>query len=202
MSISDQVKLFVCGDTKPPQRKKGDAGIDFFVPNLTQKFIEDLTEKNPGQPFRWGLVGAPQNEKDVEDNKGVYIYLPPGEDLLIPTYVKSRFPDNIVLQMNNKSGVATNQKFVVGANIVDSSYEGIIHVHIFNASNHMRFIEFGQKIAQAVPIVFDDRDIELFYDNTIEAFKEYKNFVPVEEFYKDHDSHRGDKGFGEGTGIK
>ena len=201
MSINEQVKLFVCGDVKPPQRKKGDAGIDFFMPNLSEQFIKDLTEKNPGQPFRWGLVGAPQNEKDVEENKGIYLYLPAHEDLLIPTYVKARFPENVVLRMSNKSGVSTNQKFLIGAEIIDSSYEGMIHIHIFNASNNQRFIEFGQKIAQAIPLYFDDKPIELYYDNTIEKYKEFKNFVSLEDFYKDHNSERGEGGFGS-TGIK
>jgi dUTPase len=200
--MSEHVKFFVCGDVKPPQRKAGDAGCDFFVPNLSEQFVKDLTEKNPGQPFRWGLVVAPANEEDVKENKGVYLYLPAHEDLLIPTYVKARFPDNIVLQVNNKSGVAVNQKLGFGANVIDSSYEGMIHIHVFNHSNNNRFIEFGQKLVQMIPIQFDNQDIEIFYDNSIEAFKEYKNFITVEEFYAGHSTHRGEKGFGEGTGIK
>ena len=201
-SASDHVKLFVCGDVKPPQRKAGDAGIDFFVPNLSEKFIADLVEKNPGQPFRWGLVGAPSNEEEARDNKGIFIYLPPHEDILIPTYVKARFPSNIALQANNKSGVATNQKLGFGAQLIDAAYEGIIHIHVFNNSNSQRFIEFGQKLMQFVPVYIDEKPIEIFYDNSIEEFKEYKNFISVEEFYKDHETHRGEKGFGEGTGLK
>ena len=201
MDLTGQVKLFVCGDTTAPQRKKGDGGIDFFVPNLSEQFIKDLTEKNPGQPFRWGLVGAPQNEEDMKTNNGIFLYLPAHEDILIPTYVKSRFPENMVLRMSNKSGVSTNQKLIIGAEIIDSSYEGIIHVHVFNASNNQRFIQFGQKIAQAVPILINKEEIEIFYDNKIEAFKEYKNFVSLEDFYKDHNSERGEGGFGS-TGLK
>jgi len=202
-NIGEKVKLFVCGDTKEPQRNAGkDAGIDLFMPNLSEKFIMELTEKNPGQPFRWGLVGAPQSEKDLEENKGVYIYLPPHEDLVIPTYIKSRFPENLCLRVSNKSGVATKQKFIVGAEIVDASYEGIIHIHIFNASNVTRFIEFGQKLAQLIPIVIDNQEIEVYYDNSIEAFKQNQNTIALEDFYKDHSSDRKDAGFGNGTGIK
>ena len=201
-NIGENVKLFVCGKTKAPERRSGpDAGIDLFVPDLTEQFIQDLTEKNPGQPYRWGLVGAPQTEEDLKDNKGVYLYLPPHEDLLIPTYVKTRFPENMCLRISNKSGIATKQKFIVGAEIVDASYEGIIHVHIFNASNALRFIEFGQKIAQAIPIIIDPQNIEVFYDNKIEDFKEFKNFIPVEEFYEGHDTTRKEGAFGS-TGTK
>jgi len=201
--IGQNVKFFVCGPTKPPQRNSGkDAGVDLFVPDLSEQFIKDLSEKNPGQPFRWGLVGAPQSEKDLQENKGVYLYLPPHEDIVIPTYVKSRFPENMCLRISNKSGVATKQKFIVGAEIVDASYEGIIHVHIFNASNAMRFIEFGQKIAQAIPIIIDPQNIEIYFDSTIEGFKEAPNKVTIEEFYENHATDRGDKGFSEGTGLK
>jgi len=198
----EHVRLFVCGDVKAPQRAKGDAGIDLFMPNLCEKLIKDIAEKNPGQPYRWGLVGAPQNEEELKNNAGVYLYIPSGEDIVIPTYVRARFPSNIVLMITNKSGVATNQKLKTGADTVDSAYQGIIHVHLFNTSNATRFIEFGQKLAQAVPKFIDDQDIEVFYDNQIEAFKEYKNFISVEDFYAGHESHRGDKGFGEGTGLK
>jgi len=192
----NSVKFFLEGDTKPPQRTRGNAGCDIFIPNLTEQFIKDLTAKNPGQPFRWGLVGAPATKEEVQKNTGVYIYLPPHEDLLIPTYVKTRFDDNVVLMMTNKSGVATSQKLIVGANTIDSSYQGIIHVHVFNASNNMRFLEFGQKIAQVVPKLFNDKDIEIFYSNEVEAFKEFKNFISVDEFYLNHDSTRKEGGFG------
>lgn len=197
----EHVKFLVCGDVKAPVRTKGNAGVDFFVPNLNEQFIKDLVEKNPGQPYRWGLVGSPQNEEEQKNNQGVYLYLPAGEDLLIPSYVKARFPDNIVLEITNKSGVATNQKLAIGADTIDSSYEGMIHIHVINTSNNLRFIEFGQKIAQGVPQFIDDQPIEIFYDNKIEAFKEYKNFVSVEQFYENHQSDRKENGFGS-TGTK
>ena len=196
----EHVKIFVQGNTKVPTRAKGDAGIDLYMPNLTESFIKDLTDKNPGQPFRWSLIGAPKDEEEVKNNKGVYLQLSPHEDIVIPTYVSARIPENCVLIMTNKSGVATGQKLKVGADTIDSSYQGIIHIHVFNFSNVPRFIEFGQKLAQMVPQVFNNEDIEIFYDDKIETFKEYKNFVSKEKFYEGHSSERGDKGFSEGTG--
>jgi dUTPase len=200
--MSDNIKFFVTGDVKPPQRNTGlDAGFDFFIPNLNEKFIKDLTEKNPGQPFRWGLVGAPTNEEELRENKGIFLYVPAHEDILIPTYIKARFSKDWCLRVSNKSGVATSQKLTVGAEIIDSSYEGIIHVHLFNSSNATRFLEFGQKIAQVIPIRINTEEHEIYYDNTIEAYKEFKNFISVEDFYEGHESARKDQGFGS-TGIK
>jgi dUTPase len=200
--LGSQVKFFVFGDTKSPTRKQGDAGIDVFVPNLSENFVKSLTEKNPGQPFRWGLVGAPQNEQEIRENKGIFLYLPAHEDILIPTYLKARFPENLYLRVANKSGVSVNQKLMVGAGVIDSSYEGEIIIHVFNNSNVTRFIEFGQKLAQLVPEMIDTQAIEIYYDSTNSAFTEYKNTVSVDDFYENHDSHRGEAGFGEGTGLK
>lgn len=196
--MSDKVKLFVCGDVKAPKRDAGyDAGIDVFVPNLTEQFMVDLTKKNPGHPFRWGVIGSPvENEENVKQNEGLYLYLAPGEDLLIPTYLKARIPNDMYLKVANKSGVCTKQKLVVGADTIDSSYEGIMHVHIFNASNSMRFIQFGQSIAQLIPIKIDNDEIEVWYDDSIELFKEMKNQTNAEKFYEGHESKRKEKGFG------
>jgi dUTPase len=196
------LKLFVHGDVKPPQRAPGDAGVDFYTPNLSEQFIKDLSDKNPGQPFRWGLVGAPKEGQDQNDNDGVYLYIPPGEDLLIPTYVCSRMDSNVVLQVNNKSGVATNQKLAFGANIIDASYQGMIHIHVYNYSNNLRFISFGQKLVQMVPILYNDKEIEIFYDETNDSFKQFKNTVTKDKFFEAHEfTNRGDKGFGNGTGL-
>jgi dUTPase len=200
-NIGDTIKLFVQGDTKPPKREKLSAGIDVFVPNLSEQFIKDLTEKNPGQPFRWGLVGAPQSEEDVKDNKGIFLYIPAHEDIIIPTYIKTRFPDNLCLKVANKSGVASNQKFMVGAEIIDSGYEEQLYIHIFNMSNTTRFLEFGQKLAQLIPIVIDYQSTEVYYDATLPQFEELKNTITEEDFFEGHVERDGKEGFGS-SGIK
>lgn len=201
--MENNVKILVCGDTKTPVRAAGfDAGIDVFVPNLTEKFMKDLTDKNPGHPFRWGVVGTPpENEEEIKQNEGLYLYLAPGEDLLIPTYLKARIPNNMYLKVANKSGVCTKQKLVVGADTVDSSYEGIMHVHIFNASNAMRFIQFGQSIAQLIPTLIDNQNIEVYFDESVDIFKDKADNekTSFEKFYEGHESKRKDKGFGEGN---
>lgn len=198
------VKFYVCGDVKPPVRKAGlDAGIDVFVPNLTEKFMVDLTAKNPGHPFRWGVIGSPieksEDGKEPGQNDGLYLYIAPHEDLLIPTYLKARFPDNMYLRCANKSGRCTKQKLIVGADTIDASYEGIIHVHVFNASNSMRFIQFGQSIAQFIPTLIDNSEIDVWYDEKNPLFKDLKQQTSEEKFYEGHVTERGDKGFGAGN---
>lgn len=195
------VKFFVCGDVKPPKRAAGlDAGIDVFVPNLTEKFMMDLTAKNPGHPFRWGVIGTPVDDaKEVDQNDTLFLYLAPHEDLLIPTYLKALMPKDVYLKVANKSGVSTKQKFITGADTIDYSYEGVMHVHVINSSNSMRFIRFGQSIAQLIPVKIDTDEIEVWYDEKNDSFKEFKNRTTDEAFYEGHESARHEKGFGEGN---
>ncbi|MCF0126215.1 MAG: hypothetical protein HUJ68_10775 [Clostridia bacterium] len=201
--LISEVKLFVCGDVKTPQRAKGDAGIDLYVPNFSEQFIKDLTEKNPGQPIKWQIQPTLLSEDEFKEdpNKSGFILLSPHEDLLIPTYVKSLIPEDIYLRMANKSGVCTKQKLVVGAEVIDSSYEGIIHMHVFNNSNTAKIIQFGQKFCQMIPEKYSNSEIEVWYDTNLPQFEEMKNRTTVEDFYKDHKSERGEGGFGS-TSLK
>ena len=45
---NEKVKFLVRGDVKPPKRDAGyDAGIDVYMPNLTEQFLVDFAQKNP-----------------------------------------------------------------------------------------------------------------------------------------------------------
>lgn len=182
------IKFLVCGDVKKPQRKRGDAGIDLFVPNYSDDFkVQLLTENNIYDCF--------DNEEGERHDAWISngsIVLQPGADIKIPTFVRALIPENECLRFSNKSGVALKQKLIVGAEIIDSSYEGIMNIHVFNVSNETRLIEFGQKLIQAVPIIIDTDEIECITQT---------EFFTEKEFYKNHDHSRGDGGFGS-TGIK
>jgi dUTPase len=190
------LRFFVCGPTDPPRRDDGyDAGFDIMCPHFTEQFCKDLTEKNPGQPVRWSIVGGGQiDEKDPD--RGFYIQINPHQDILIPTYLKTRFDKGWVLECMNKSGVATLQKLDKGAEVIDSSYEGICHVHLTNTSDIPQFVSFGQKLAQFVIKKIDPEPAEVWYDESLEYFKELKNTTTLEKFYEGHESKRKDGGFG------
>jgi dUTPase len=196
------VQFYVCGNTKPPKRRDGeDAGFDIFIPNLSEQFVKDLIEKNPGQPTKWGIVGAGDPESD-DKNAGFYIQLGPHQDILIPSYVKSKFPPSWALRATNKGSVAIRQHLIVGAELIDSSYRGIIYIHLINTSPINQFIGFGQKMCQLVPIRIDEAPAEIFYDKSIDEFKEFKNLTDEESFFSDAPpSSRGEGAFGS-TGAK
>ena len=83
------------------------------------------------------------------------IILQPGEDVLIPSGIKTRLPIRTALIAFNKSGVATKKKFSKGAQVIDPDYQGEIHIHVFNVGKEPREINPGDKIIQFIhlPII-------------------------------------------------
>jgi len=79
-------------------------------------------------------------------SKAVY----PGDSILIPSGIKVELPDDTALIAFNKSGVCTKQSLQVGACVVDCDYRGEIHLHVFNYSNEIQFVDPGQKLVQFV----------------------------------------------------
>jgi dUTPase len=166
-----------------------------YVPNVSNDFVKDLVEKNPGQPVRWSIVGTGPTEKDADPNEGYFIQVAPHCDILIPSYIKARFTPDICLRVSNKGSIATKKKLICGAEIVDTSYQGIIYIHLINTSSTLQFIEFGKKMCQLVPVRIDNSPFEVFYDNHFEQFKDLKNFIDPETFYTS-ETARGEGAFG------
>lgn len=164
------IKFLKIRDVKNPERELGNAGIDFFIPNYSREFELELKEKNPK------LVIV--NEK---------IYLSPGQDVLIPSGIKSKFDNNISLDAANKSGIALKKKLIVGAQIIDASYQGEIHVHLFNVGSELVELDFGQKIIQFIPRFINIETHDVYED------------LSDEEFFEE-ESKRGSGGFGS-TGV-
>jgi dUTP pyrophosphatase len=76
----------------------------------------------------------------------------PGESALIPSGIKVNLPHLWSLIAFNKSGVATKKRLQVGAAVVDSDYQGEIHLHVFNVGNESQTIRAGDKLVQFVCI--------------------------------------------------
>lgn len=167
------LKFLKQGTVKNPQREFGNAGIDFFVPSFSSKTIDDIQKANI-HPI------SILNKR---------ICIPPHTDILIPTYFSVLMDANIALIAQNKSGIAKNKNLVIGASVVDASYEGIIHIHVINVSNNEQYIDFDQKLVQFVPFYINTEDIDIIEN------------IDKSEFYKDHHFSRGSGGFGS-TGLK
>lgn len=157
-------------NVKSPERDASEnAGIDFYIPEKDSFTPEEI--KNFGEHVY------------VEDNT-ITIY--PHSDIKIPAGIKSKFPNNVALVAYNKSGIATKKKLVVGAQVIDTSYQGEWHLHLINTSDEPQWIEFGQKIVQFIPQIIDTSDVVI-------------SNLPENEFFTET-TERGAGGFGS-TGV-
>jgi len=113
----------------PVRAHKTDAGMDlFYCPN--------------------GTRGA-----SMLDN-GEY-WLSARSSNLVSTGLKTEIPEGYMLEIKNKSGIASKRQLIVGACVVDPGYDGEIYVNLHNIGTETQKIKPGDKIAQAVlvPIV-------------------------------------------------
>lgn len=102
------------------------------------------------------------------------ILLEPGQDALIPSGIKANVPTGFMLMAGNKSGVATKNKLIKGAEIVDEDYTGEIHIHVFNIGKHTTLINPGQKLIQfiLVPVNYEGVEVVEELDNIESERKE------------------------------
>ena len=144
------MKCQLTRDVTPPQRANPvDAGIDFFVPNYSLEFVEVLRSKNTGIRLVYPMAEL------KGDSSLPCLRLLPGERILIPSGVKVLVPEHHALIGFNKSGVSTKQGLDILAAVIDSGYQGEVHISLVNSSCQDVRINFGQKIVQyiLIPIV-------------------------------------------------
>ena len=82
--------------------------------------------------------------------EGAASRIKPGQSVLLETGIKMQVPPGCMLQIMNKSGVASKKHLITGACVVDEGYTGEIFVNLHNIGTETEFVEAGQKIAQGV----------------------------------------------------
>ena len=82
--------------------------------------------------------------------EGAAVRIAPGQSVLLETGIKMEVPPDCMLQIMNKSGIASKRSLIAGACVVDSGYDGEIFVNLHNIGKEPQTIEPGQKIAQGV----------------------------------------------------
>tara|TARA_B100000035_G_scaffold314517_1_gene331051 strand:- start:486 stop:944 length:459 start_codon:yes stop_codon:yes gene_type:complete len=98
--------------------------------------------------------------------EGVAVRIAPGQSALLDTGVKIEVPSNCMLQVMNKSGIASKSHLITGACVVDEGYTGEIFVNLHNIGKDIQFIEPGQKIAQAIFVRIEKPELwEIEEDN-------------------------------------
>tara|TARA_B100000282_G_scaffold258483_1_gene205807 strand:- start:669 stop:1139 length:471 start_codon:yes stop_codon:yes gene_type:complete len=93
--------------------------------------------------------------------------VPPGGRFFIPSGIKANVPDGYALIAMNKSGVSLNKNLMVGACVVDSDYQGEIHLHLLNTGNVNATIAPGDKLVQFLLIPVDHGQIEIVSESEL-----------------------------------
>lgn len=146
--ISDNYIYFnLVRKVKEPKRANlHDAGIDFYMPEIDNKFIDDYLKLNP-------------NSKIVSTEIESRIEILPNERVLIPSGVRVWINDkSSALIAANKSGLASKFGLIFTAQVVDSDYTGEIHLGILNTGKEVKYFRPGDKVIQFVhtPIVLSE----------------------------------------------
>ena len=109
------------------------------------------------------LFFCPAPRDDIP--KQIESVLPHGSSLF-PTGLKIEVPEGYMLEIKNKSGIASKRGLIVGAFVVDRGYTGEIFVNLHNPSDRTQTIHAGQKIAQAVFVKIRE-DIQIIESGNI-----------------------------------
>lgn len=129
----------------PTRANCHDAGTDFYIPEFTNTFYDDLLLKNEKNNISYKL------EIDSQGCEVLKMTLAPHAQINIPSGIKVNILDkNTYLDANNKSGVATKYHLVVGAKVVDADYQGEIHLNMINTGDEKVTLCTGQKIVQFI----------------------------------------------------
>mgnify|MGYP003656310042 FL=1 len=100
------------------------------------------------------LFYCPNGERNhIISEEGLAI--DPRDSKVIPTGIKVEVPYGHMLEIKNKSGIASKRMLITGACVVDPGYNGELFVNLHNIGLNTQYIKSGDKIAQAVliPIV-------------------------------------------------
>lgn len=106
------------------------------------------------------------------DSNTAAVRVEPNRSVLLGTGIKMEVPSGCMLQIMNKSGVASKKQLVTGACVVDEGYDGEIFVNLHNIGTETQFIEPGQKLAQGVfvriekPVLWEIKESSVYGKST------------------------------------
>ena len=78
------------------------------------------------------------------------ITIPPASGAILETGIKMEVPPGYMLQIMNKSSIASKKQLIAGACVIDEGYNGEIFVNLQNIGLNLQRITPDQKIAQGV----------------------------------------------------
>lgn len=153
----NRLRFALSRDVKMPQRAgEHEAGIDFFVPNKLYK--DDILKAN----VNISGINIIKSDHYWPSGNNVYlncddqgkvnsIILGAWSRIIIPSGVHALIePWDSALIAANKSGIATKKGLIFGAQVVDSTYTGEIHISIINPGEIPQVLKPGEKAIQFI----------------------------------------------------
>ena len=140
----------------PKRAGEHEAGIDFFIPkNLTTEDIQKANKDVHDIVIYEGVSEWPTAGQvclHVNENGFITdIWFGAGSRLIIPSGVHALIePWASELIAANKSGVSTKKGLIFGAQVVDSTYTGEIHISLINPGENPQVISAGDKAIQFI----------------------------------------------------
>ena len=98
---------------------------------------------------------------------GASVQIRPGQSVLLETGIKMSVPSNCMLQIMNKSGIASKKHLITGACVVDEGYNGEIFVNLHNIGTDVEIIDPGQKVAQGVLVRIEKPSLQIIDDDNV-----------------------------------
>ena len=157
----------------PSRGTPNSAGIDFYVP-----FELTANEMSAKQPVKGQIQILADSITGVISKYVIH----PGKRILIPSGIKVKMPKGYCGIFFNKSGVAAKSGVIVGSCVVDSDYQGEVHLSIINTSDESLNLFPGTKLVQMLVVP--------------ESICEIQECFSVNELYGDEVTDRGTGGFG------
>ena len=84
------------------------------------------------------------------DGKLVRVF--PGQSVVLETGLKFGVPHGYMLEVKNRSSVASKRSLLVGACVIDSGYNGEVKINLHNVGEEPQVLNPGDKIAQLVMV--------------------------------------------------
>lgn len=106
--------------------------------------------KNVKSPSRANSLDAGIDFYIPDDMSEAELLVAPHDRILINSGIKVNVPPGWAMIAFNKSGIATKTGLQVGACVVDSGYQGIIHISLLNTTDQYVQLQPGAKIVQFV----------------------------------------------------
>jgi len=105
-------------------------------------------------------------------NHGMPMQLEWGDDILIDTGIKIDVPEGWAGIIFNKSGVATKKGLQVGACVVDTGYQGNVHIHLTKTTKGKIVLHPGEKVVQLIMVPIGLPFLEIHENNIFEKFSQ------------------------------